>query len=71
MWCEGWTDCKIGLHVMVAHDLISDKDYVLRGSAAMVVDRVSLVAYPARSIKSRSVILYVFAVLRRPFRMDN
>ena len=57
---------------MVAHDVISDKDYVLRGVAAMVVD---LSKFGTISDKKYGEPVgdpvCVCAFLRSPFRLNN
>ena len=62
---------KSGHHVMVAYDVISDKYYVLRGAAAMVVDFSNPVLYPRTSMNSRWMIRCVSVVLRKLFRLDD
>ena len=62
---------KSGRHVIVAHDTILDKDYVLRGVAAMAVDLSKFGTISGRSMESCWMILCVSSVLRRPFRLDN
>ena len=68
---QGGRIVKSGRHVMFAHDISSEKDYILRGAAAMAVYLSKFVPYPRRSMESRWMILCVSVVLRRPFRLDN
>ena len=60
-----------GRRVMVAHNAKLNKDCALRSASAMTIDLSKFGSIPGRNMESRSVILYVFPVLRRPFRLDN
>ena len=61
-----------GRHVMVAHIIISDKDYVLRGAAAMAVylSKFSIIS-EKNYVEPSDDPVCACVSLRRPFRLEN